>query len=74
MYNLEELYIANNNLKNIINMPNLQILNCIGNPITKIKYFPNLQTLMTSIPLVSSQYNIANISKYKSDYIISFHV
>lgn len=69
---LEELYIGENKIINISNMPNLKILNCIGNPIDKIKYFSNLETLMSSTAKVSSQYQISNISKIKTDFLINF--
>ena len=72
--NLEELYIGNNKLNSIKNMPKLKVLNCINNPIQKIKYFENLKMLMTSVPNISSQYNIINISKIKKDYLINFKI
>lgn len=72
MYILEELYIGENNLLNISNMPNLKVLNCVNNPLQKIKYFSKLNTLMSSIPKISSQYNISNISKIKSEFLINF--
>jgi hypothetical protein len=74
MINLEELYIGNNKLLRINNMPKLLLLNCINNPVEKIKYFPNLKMLLTSVPNISSQYNISNISKVKNDYLINFKV
>lgn len=74
MINLEELYIGENKLKNILNMPKLKVLNCVANPLDKIKFFPNLKTLMSSTPKVSSQFVVSNISKIKTDYVISFVV
>jgi len=74
MIELEELYLANNNITSIKNMPKLKLLNCVGNPINKINYFPNLIMLVTSIPNISSQYLISNISKIKSDYLINFKI
>jgi Leucine-rich repeat (LRR) protein len=74
MYELEELYIGNNNVSNIKNMPNLKVLNCVGNPIDKIKYFPNLKTLMSSTCKISSQYILSNMEKIKSDYLINFKI
>lgn len=74
MLELEELYIANNNLISIKNMNNLKILNCVNNPIKKINYFPQLNTLMSSITRVSSQYIVKNISKVKTEYLINFEV
>ena len=69
---LEELYIGQNKISNISNMPKLKILNCVENPLLKIKYFSKLQTLMSSIAIVSSQYQISNITKIKSDFKIDF--
>lgn len=74
MINLEELYIGNNKLIELNNMPKLLLLNCINNPIEKIRYFSHLKMLLTSIPNISSQYNISNISKVKNDYLINFKV
>lgn len=74
MINLEELYITNNNLKNISNMPKLKFLNCISNPLNKIKYFPELKILMSSTSKISAQYDVLNISKIKSDFIINFNI
>ena len=73
MLNLEELYISSNKIVSIKNMPKLQILNCVSNPIKKINYFPNLKTLMVSVPNISAQYNITNLSKIKSDFVVSFN-
>jgi hypothetical protein len=72
MCNLEELYIGENNVSNISNMPKLKVLNCILNPLDKIKYFSNLKTLMSPTSKISSQYNVSNITKIKSDFIINF--
>ena len=72
MIELEELYIGNNNLCSIKNMPKLKVLNCVNNPIQKINYFPKLQTLMASIAKVSSQYIVTNITKVKLEYLINF--
>jgi len=69
---LEELYIGENKILNISNMPKLKVLNCVGNPIDKIKYFSNLKTLMSSTSKVSTQYQISNISKVKTDFMINF--
>jgi hypothetical protein len=55
-------------------MPKLKVLNCVCNPLNKINYFPNLKTLMASIPVVSNQYIVLNISKIKSDYLINFKI
>jgi Leucine-rich repeat (LRR) protein len=74
MINLEELYIGENNVNSILNMPKLKVLNCIGNPIDKIKFFPNLKTLMSSTSKVSSQYIVSCISKIKTDFVITFVV
>ena len=74
MYMLEELYIGENNILNISNMPKLKVLNCINNPLQKIKYFPKLKTLMSSICKISSEYQVSNISKIKSDFLINFIV
>lgn len=74
MIELEELYIGNNNIITIKNMPKLKVLNCVCNPLNKINYFPNLKTLMASIPVVSNQYIVLNISKIKSDYLINFKI
>ena len=60
------------NVSNISNMPKLKVLNCVSNPIVKVKYFSNLKTLMSSTAKVSSQYQISNISKVKADYLINF--
>lgn len=72
MYVLEELYIGENKISNISNMPKLKVLNCINNPIDKIKYFSNLKILMSSTTKVSSQYQISNVSKIKTDFLINF--
>jgi len=72
MNNLEELYIGENNVNSISNMPKLKVLNCIGNPLDKIKFFPKLKTLMSSTSKISSQFVVSNISKMKSDFIITF--
>ena len=72
MYNLEELYIGENNVLNISNMPKLKVLNCVFNPLEKIKYFSNLKTLMSSTSKISSQYNVSNMTKIKSDFLINF--
>lgn len=69
---LEELYIAENIIVNISNMPKLKVLNCVGNPIVKLKYFSNLKTLMSSTAKISTQYQTSNISKVKNDYLITF--
>lgn len=74
MINLEELYIGGNNVNSISNMPQLTILNCVSNPLEKIKFFPKLKTLMTTIPNISSQYNVSNISKVETNYLINFFV
>ena len=74
MIKLEELYIGENKVKNISNMPKLKVLNCITNPLDKIKFFPNLKTLMSSTSKISSQFVVSNISKIKTDYVISFIV
>ena len=74
MIELEELYVGNNNINSLSNMPKLKVLNCVNNPIKKIKFFPLLNILMTTIPNISSLYNISNISKIKSDYIINFKI
>jgi hypothetical protein len=42
--------------------------------IDKIKYFPNLKTLMASTAKVSSQYILSNMEKIKSDYLINFKI
>jgi Leucine-rich repeat (LRR) protein len=72
MINLEELYIGDNKVNSISNMPKLKVLNCVSNPLDKIKFFPNLKSLMSSTPKVSSQYNVSSISKIKTDYVINF--
>jgi hypothetical protein len=72
MLYLEELYIGQNNINSISNMPKLKVLNCVENPLDKIKFFPNLKTLMSSTCKVSSQYVVSNISKIKSDFVITF--
>ncbi len=55
-------------------MPKLKVLNCVKNPIDKIKYFPNLKILMASTCKVSSQYILSNMEKIKSDYLINFKI
>ena len=72
MLYLEELYIGQNNVNTILNMPKLKVLNCVENPLDKIKFFPNLKTLMSSTYKISSQYVVSNISKIKSDFVITF--
>lgn len=73
MMELQELYIGFNQLEKISNMPKLEVLNCVSNPIKKIKFFPKLKVLLTSIPNVSTEYQISNISKHKNDFIINFN-
>lgn len=70
LVNLQELYIGYNNLNSISGMNNLLILNCTNNPIKKINFFDNLKMIVCSTPLISSKYNINNISKIKKDYFI----
>lgn len=74
MINLEELYIGENNVNSISNMPKLKVLNCVGNQLDKINFFPNLKILLSSSSIVSSQYVVSNISKIKSDFVITFIV
>lgn len=73
MIELEELYVGFNNLSKLSNMPKLEILNCVSNPINKIKFFPKLKVLLTSNPNISIEYQVSNISKHKSDFIINFN-
>ena len=68
---LEEIYIGNNKLENISNMPNLLILNCVKNPIKKINYFDKVKIILSTTPVISSRYKIANINKMKNDYLIN---
>jgi hypothetical protein len=70
LFNLEELYIANNNLNSISGMFNLLIFNCANNPIKKINYFEKMKLIVCSTPLLSSKYNVNNISKIKKEYFI----
>lgn len=73
LFKLQEIYIGNNQLENIENMPSLMILNCVNNPIKKINYFENVKLILTSTPIISSKYKIANITKMKDDYLINIH-
>ena len=68
---LQEIYIGNNKLECISNMPSLLILNCVNNPIKKINFFPNVKLILSSSPIISSRYSIANITKMKEDYLIN---
>jgi hypothetical protein len=54
-------------------MPNLLILNCVNNPIKKIKYFKNVNLILCTTPIISSKYSIANVNKMKDDYLININ-
>lgn len=71
LFNLQEIYVGNNKLENISNMPNLIILNCVNNPLAKINYFEKVNLILSTTPVISSRYKIANITKMKDDYIIN---
>jgi hypothetical protein len=74
MPQLTEIYISNNQLKDIDNMSNLKVLNCINNPIKKIRYFKTIDTILCSTPYVSSRYNIKSINKVNTtNYLINMH-
>ena len=69
---MEELYISGNQVINLDYLPKVKVLNCVNNPIDKIKYFPKLTILLCSTMKISSKYKISNISKVKKDYLINF--
>ena len=71
LFKLQEIYIGNNKLESLNNLPSLMILNCVNNPIKKINYFENVKLILSSTPIYSSRYKIANISKMKNDYLIN---
>lgn len=74
MDNLEELFVGNNRIIKIMNLPKIIVLNCVNNPIDKIEYFPLLEMLMTSTPVISKKYTVAHTSKFKTDYVFNMRV
>ena len=68
---LKEIFIANNLIEDINEMNELNILNCVNNPIKRIKFIGKLNIMLCSTPNISSKYNIKNISKINSNYLIN---
>ena len=68
---LKEIFIANNLIEDIDEMNELNILNCVNNPIKRIKHVGKLNIMLCSTPNISSKYNIKNISKINSNYLIN---